>query len=55
MILTIDEVKTHLRIQHDEEDKLISTLIAQAQVRIRRTAHGSNPQPQPVPVHSGWR
>ena len=27
MILTIDEVKTHLRIQHDEEDKLISTLI----------------------------
>ena len=31
MILTIDEVKTHLRIQHDEEDELISTLIAQAQ------------------------
>ena len=31
MILTVDEVKAHLRIQHDEEDKLISTLIAQAQ------------------------
>ena len=31
MILTIDEVKNHLRIQHAEEDELISTLIAQAQ------------------------
>ena len=31
MILSVEEVKTHLRIQHDEEDELISTLIAQAQ------------------------
>ena len=31
MVLTVDEVKTHLRIQHDEEDELISTLIVQAQ------------------------
>lgn len=31
MILTIDEVKTHLRIQHDEEDEYLEGLIAQAQ------------------------
>ena len=31
MILTVDEVKAHLRIQQDEEDELIFTLIAQAQ------------------------
>ena len=31
MILTIDEVKNHLRIQYDEEDALIEKLIAQAQ------------------------
>ena len=31
MILSVEEVKAHLRIQHNEEDELISTLIAQAQ------------------------
>ena len=31
MILTVDEVKTHLRIQHDEEDDYLEGLIAQAQ------------------------
>lgn len=31
MILNVDEVKTHLRIQHDEEDQYLETLIAQAQ------------------------
>lgn len=31
MILTVDEVKNHLRIQYDEEDALIEKLIAQAQ------------------------
>ena len=31
MLLTVDEVKEHLRIQHDEEDALIERLIAQAQ------------------------
>ena len=31
MILTVDEVKSHLRIQHDEEDELLESLIAQAQ------------------------
>ena len=31
MILTVDEVKTHLSIQHDEEDEYLESLIAQAQ------------------------
>ena len=31
MIVTVDEVKTHLRIQHNEEDEYIAGLIAQAQ------------------------
>ena len=31
MILTVDEVKIHLRIQHDEEDEYLESLIAQAQ------------------------
>ncbi|MGX8705298.1 MAG: head-tail connector protein [bacterium] len=31
MIVTVDEVKTHLRIQHNEEDDYIAGLIAQAQ------------------------
>ena len=31
MIVTVDEVKTHLRIQHDEEDAYLTGLIVQAQ------------------------
>ena len=31
MILSVDEVKTHLRIQHDEEDAYIESLVKQAQ------------------------
>lgn len=31
MIVTVDEVKTHLRIQHDEEDGYLESLIRQAQ------------------------
>ena len=31
MILTVDEVKTHLRIEDDDEDEYIASLIAQAQ------------------------
>ena len=31
MIVTVDEVKTHLRIQHNEEDDYLTGLIAQAQ------------------------
>ena len=31
MIVTVDEVKTHLRIEHNEEDSYIESLIKQAQ------------------------
>ena len=31
MIVTLEEVKTHLRIQHDEENGYLQSLIAQAQ------------------------
>ena len=31
MVLTVDEVKQHLRIDNDEEDTLIEGLIRQAQ------------------------
>jgi uncharacterized phage protein (predicted DNA packaging) len=31
LILTVDEVKTHLRIAHDEEDEHIRSLILQSQ------------------------
>jgi len=31
MILTVDEVKAHLRIENDDEDELIESLIKQAQ------------------------
>ena len=31
MVVTLDEVKTHLRIQYDEEDEYLAGLIAQAQ------------------------
>ena len=31
MIVTVDEVKTHLRIEHNEEDEYIETLIKQSQ------------------------
>lgn len=31
MIVTVDEVKTHLRIDHDDEDAYLEGLIAQVQ------------------------
>ena len=31
MVVTLEEVKTHLRIEHDEEDAYIESLIRQAQ------------------------
>lgn len=31
MVVTVSEVKAHLRIQHDDEDEYLASLIAQAQ------------------------
>ena len=50
MIVTVDEVKTHLRIQHDEEDAYLISLIAQAQAAAEdycRTQF-SDPAPEPA-------
>ena len=50
MIVTEDEVKVHLRIQHDEEDEYIGSLIAQAQVAAEDycRVQFSDPAPEPV-------
>ena len=53
MIVTVDEVKTHLRIQHDEEDAYLTGLIVQAQGRRRITAGHSFLIPRPNLC--GWR
>lgn len=50
MIVSEDEVKVHLRIQHDEEDEYISSLIAQAQAAAEDycRVQFSDPAPEPV-------
>ena len=50
MVVTIDEVKTHLRIQQDEEDGYISGLIAQAQAAAEDYCRVQFSDPAPVPV-----
>lgn len=50
MILTVDEVKAHLRIQHNEEDELISTLIVQAQAVAEDYCRVQFPDAAPEPV-----
>ena len=50
MVVTVDEVKTHLRIQHDEEDEYIGSLIAQVQAAAEDycRVQFSDPAPEPV-------
>ena len=50
MIVTEDEVKVHMRIQHDEEDEYIGSLIAQAQAAAEDycRVQFSDPAPEPV-------
>lgn len=50
MIVSEDEVKVHLRIQHDEEDEYIGSLIAQAQAAAEDycRVQFSDPAPEPV-------
>ena len=50
MVVNVDEVKTHLRIQQDEEDDYIEGLIAQAQAAAEDfcRVHFSGSAPKPV-------
>lgn len=51
MIVSVDEVKTHLRIQQDEEDAYIESLIKQAQTAAEdycRVQFSEEEAPEPV-------
>ena len=50
MIVTVDEVKTHLRIQHDEEDGYLESLIRQAQATAEDYCRVQFSEPAPEPV-----
>lgn len=50
MVVTTHEVKTHLRIDHDEEDGYIESLIAQAQAAAEDFCRVAFPEPAPEPV-----
>ena len=50
MILTVDEVKTHLRIETDDEDELIERLIRQAQATAEDFCRVSFEENAPEPV-----
>lgn len=49
MIVSVDELKAHLRIQHNEEDSLLESLILQAQAvaanHCRETFENDAPEP----------
>ena len=50
MIVTVDDVKTHLRIEDDEEEDYIESLIAQAEAVIEDYCRVQFPDPVPEPV-----
>ena len=50
MIVTVDEVKTHLRIQHDDEDAYLEGLIKQAQATAEDYCRVQFSEPAPEPV-----
>lgn len=50
MIVTVDEVKTHLRIQHDEEDGYLESLIKQAQATAEDYCRVQFSEPAPESV-----
>ena len=50
MILTVDEVKQHLRIEHDEEDEILYILITQAQATAEDFCRTSFEEDAPSPV-----
>ena len=50
MVLTVDEVKQHLRIEYDEEDELIEKRIMQAQAAAEDFCRVSFEEDVPEPV-----
>ena len=50
MVLTVDEVKQHLRVDYDEEDELIEKLIQQAQAAAEDFCRVSFEEDAPEPV-----
>ncbi len=50
MILSVDEVKTHLRIQQDEEDAYLEGLIRQSQAAAEDFCRVSFEDEAPEPV-----
>ena len=50
MIITVDEVKTHLRIEDDDEEEYLETLIAQAEAVIGDYCRAEFSAPAPEPV-----
>ena len=50
MIVTVDEVKTHLRIQYDDEDAYLESLIRQAQATAEDYCRVQFSEPAPEPV-----
>lgn len=50
MVVTVEEVKSHLRIQHDEEDALLASLIAQGQAAAEDFCRVSFDEEPPEPV-----
>ena len=50
MIVSVDEVKMHLRIQHDEEDSYLESLIMKAQAAAEDYCRTSFAAAAPEPV-----
>ena len=50
MIVTVDEVKVHLRIQYDDEDEYLMSLIKQAQATAEDYCRVTFDDPAPEPV-----
>lgn len=50
MIVTVDELKAHLRIQHGEEDALLESLLRQAEAAARDFCRADFSADAPEPV-----
>lgn len=50
MAVTVDEIKTHLRIEHNDEDSYLSALIAAAQATAEDFCRRSFAEEMPEPV-----